>query len=224
MHFAPKPCALGRIAVVLFALGGCATSSQLISATSIEAKIAALRMGQSTKTDVENVLGSDHSVDSNRWAYNFSDAAFDVSERKQGPGLGILPLSAGIAPTNTRAVVTVAFNDAGVMTRLAVARYFAAPFINDYWFEIKDASKQSLQSIAKMGETAGMKAVDLDSEAGTLTLADQSSEAKITVKLEGTTLRLTSRNPNDRLGSEYRVYTKRESALTDQIANSNIVQ
>lgn len=212
------------ILLAFFTAGACATSGQVISESSIEERIAALRLGHSTKPDVEKILGLDRSTDGNRWAYNFSDSAFDISERRQGPGLGIIPVSAGVTPTNTRAVVTVAFDEAGIMKRLEVARFFDEPYVNDYWYRVKDTAKEPLHSIAKIGEAAGMKVIGLDTEAGNFTLEDQSTKAKITVKLDGTTLRLTSRNPHHRLGPEYRAYTKREHTLTDRIASSQIVQ
>ena len=209
---------------ILLTVAGCSTSGQVISESTIEERISALRISRTTKADVEKILGLDHSTDRNRWAYNFSDTAFDIFERKQGPGLGILPISAGVFPTNTRAVVMVAFNDSGVMKRLEVARFFEEPFINDYWYAIKDAAKETLDSIAKMAEAAGMKVVGLDKDAGMFTLEDNGTRAKIAVKLDGQTLRLTSRNPHHRLASEYRAYAKRESALTSRIADSEIVQ
>ena len=211
-------------AAILLAIAGCSTSGQMISESTVEERISSLRIGQSTKADVEKILGLDHSTDRNRWAYNFSDTAFDISERKQGPGLGILPISAGVVPTNTRAVVSMAFNEAGVMKRLEVTRFFEEPFINDYWFAIKDAASEPLDSIAKLAESAGMKVVGLDKEAGMFTLEDDGTRAKIAVKLDGRTLRLTSRNPHHRLASEYRAYAKREYALTSRIADSEIVQ
>ena len=224
IYFNLKRGSYALIVVGLLALGGCTTSGQVVSESTMEERIITLRIGQTTKTDVERILGADHSTDRNRWAYNFSDTAFDIAERKQGPGLGILPISAGVVPTNTRAVVTVAFNDTGVMKRLEVSRFFDEPFINDYWFALKDAGNEPLESIAKMGETAGMKVVGLDKQGGTFTLEDNGTKAKIAVKLDGKTLRLTSRNPHHRLASEYRAYTKRESALTTSIADSEIVQ
>jgi len=196
----------------------------MISESTMEERITTLRIGQTTKADVEKILGVDHSTDRNRWAYNFSDTAFDIFERKQGPGLGILPISVGVFPTNTRAVVTVAFNDKGVMKRLEVARFYEEPFINDYWYEVKAAAKEPLDSIAKIGAAVGMKVAGLDEEAGTFTLEDNGTRAKIAVKLDGQTLRLTSRNPHHRLASEYRAYAKREYALTSRIADSEIVQ
>src|SRR5574341_2576070 len=112
-HIAVKRQSCVMILLAFFAVSACATSGQVISESSIEERITALRLGQSTKPDVEKVLGLDRSTDGNRWAYNFSDSAFDISERRQGPGLGIIPVSAGVTPTNTRAVVTVVFDDQG---------------------------------------------------------------------------------------------------------------
>ena len=57
---------------------------------------------ESTKSDVERILGPDHSTDQNRWSDNFSDRVYDVAERSYRPALGILPFTAGVVPTNTR--------------------------------------------------------------------------------------------------------------------------
>jgi hypothetical protein len=208
----------------LLAAGGCTTSGQVISEQSMEERIATLRIGQSTKSEVESALGLEHSTDRNRWAYNFSDSVFEIAERRQGPGLGVLPINAGVFPTNTRAVVTLAFNDGGFVQRLEVARFFSDPFINDYWFFVKETAKEPLESIAKLGEAAGMKVVGLEKEGTAFTLEDNRSKAKIAVKLDGKTLRVTSHNPHHRLASEYRAFTKREHALMNSVADSEIVQ
>jgi len=52
----------------------------------------------------------------------------------------------------------------------------------------------------------------------------RNSKARIAVKLDGQILRVTSRNPHHRLGNEYRVYSKRESAFTNSIAESDLIQ
>jgi hypothetical protein len=209
---------------MLLTIAACSSTGQVISESSIEERIAALTVGQSTKADVERILGSGYTIDRNSWAYNFSDTAFDVSERKQGPGLGIIPVSAGVVPTNTRAVVSVAFNDSGVLKRLDVTRLFDQPFVNDYWYALTSGANEPLEAIAKLGESAGMKVVGLDKDARAFTLEDNGTRAKIMVKIDGQTLHLTSRNPHSRLTSEYRAYAKRESALTRRIADSEIVQ
>jgi hypothetical protein len=41
--------------------------------------------------------------------------------------LGALPVSAGVFPTNTRAVVTVGFSEAGIVKTIEVARFFEEP-------------------------------------------------------------------------------------------------
>ncbi|HWH77807.1 MAG TPA: hypothetical protein VNT76_10570 [Candidatus Binatus sp.] len=208
----------------LIAISGCASSGQTISESSIEERIALLRIGESTKSDVERILGIDHSVDRNRWAYNFSDTVYELAERRQGPGLGILPLSAGVSPTNTRAVVTAQFDGNGVVKQLEIMRYFEDPFINEYWYLVKESEKEPLQSVAKLGESIGMKAALIDADAGTFTLEDVGTKAKIAVKLEGQKLHLTTRNPHHRLSGEYRAFAKREYALTTALTDSEMVQ
>src|SRR5262245_12701938 len=96
--------------LVLMAVAGiyaCSTSPELVSEVAVEDKLARIRLGQSDKTEIESIFGVEHGNDRNRWAYYFSDRQFEISERQQGPGLGALPVSAGIVPTNTRALVVV---------------------------------------------------------------------------------------------------------------------
>lgn len=107
------------------------SSPELISEISVEDKIARLTIGQSDKSEVESIFGVERGSDRNRWAYNFDDRQFEISERRQGPGLGAIPVSAGVVPINTRAVVTPTFSPAGIVKRIEVARFFDEPFIND---------------------------------------------------------------------------------------------
>jgi outer membrane protein assembly factor BamE (lipoprotein component of BamABCDE complex) len=204
-------------------LDGCATSPELVSQVSVEAKVDRLKIGQS-KSEVESIFGTDHGNDRNRWIYQFADKEFAFSERRQGAGVGVLPISAGVVPTNTRAVVSVNFTAAGIVRAIEVTRFFDEPFINDYWFLVREAAKNPLESLAAIGESVGFKVAALDQDAGTFSLEDPGSKARLAVKLDGSTLRVTSRNPHHRLANEYRVYTKRESALTNGIANSELVQ
>jgi len=118
----------------------------------------------------------------------------------------------------------VAFNDSGIVKRLEITRFFQEPYINDYWFVIKESASKPLDSIVKLGEGTGMKVAELNEKAGTFTLEDSGTRARISVRLDGQTLRLTSRNPYNRLASEYRSYSKREVAFTSRIADSEIVQ
>ena len=214
----------GLVILALVAIYGCTNSGQMIAEGSIEDRIALLRVGETTKSDVERILGTDHDTDRNRWSYNFSDTVYEVAERRYGPGLGILPFNAGVVPTNTRAVVLMSFNDSGVIKHLEVARFFEDPFVNDYWYLVKKAGAEPLESIAALAESVGMKVVGLDKQAGTFTLEDIGTKAKIAVKLEGQTMHLNSRNPHHRLAPEYRAFTKREYALTSGIIDSEVVQ
>lgn len=207
--------------LALLAIYGCSSSPELVS---VEDKIARLRLGQTGKIEVESIFGVEHGNDRNRWAYNFSDRQFEIFERRQGAGLGALPITAGVIPINTRALVVVTFNETGVVKRIEVARFFDEPFVNDYWYIVKEAAKDPMESLASLGESMGFKAAGLDREAGTFTLEDPNSKARIAVKLDGQILRVTSRNPHHRLANEYRVYSKRESAFTNSIADSEIVQ
>ncbi|MGH7852014.1 MAG: hypothetical protein ACREP3_01125 [Candidatus Binatia bacterium] len=210
--------------VALLSFYGCTTSPEFVSEISVEDKIARLRIGESDKSAVENIFGPDHGSDRNRWIYQFADKQFEISERRQGPGLGALPVSAGVIPTNTRAVVTVGFSEAGIVKAIEVARFFEQPFINDYWFLVNQSVKDPLESVAAISESAGFKVAGLDKDAGTFNLEDPRSKARLAVKLDGQILKITSRNPHHRLANEYRAYVKRESALTNGIANSDLVQ
>src|SRR5512135_1773239 len=208
----------------LLTFQSCSSSPEFISEVSVEDKVARLRIGQSDKNEVESIFGTDHGNDRSRWIYQFADQQFEIAERRQGPGLGALPISAGVVPTNTRAVVTVAFNEAGIVKAVEVARFFDVPFVNDYWYLIKTSAKEPLDAIAAIGGSVGFKAAGMDKDSGTFSLEDPSSKARLSIKLDGQTLRVTSRNPYHRLANEYRAYTKRESAFTDAIANSDLVQ
>jgi hypothetical protein len=202
----------------------CSSSPQFVSETAVEDKIARLRIGQSDKNDVESIFGTEHGNDRNRWTYPFADQQFEISERRRGPGLGALPIAAGVVPTNTRALVSVTFNEAGIVKAIEVARYFEEPFVNEYWHLVKESAKDPLEAVAAIGESVGFKAAGLDKDAGTFSLGDPTSKARITVKLDGQILKVTSRNPHHRLATEYRAYTKRESAFTNAIASSDFVQ
>ena len=153
--------------LTLLAIYGCSSSPELVS---VEDKIARLRLGQTGKIEVESIFGVEHGNDRNRWAYNFSDRQFEIFERRQGAGLGALPITAGVIPINTRALVVVAFNETGVVKRIEVARFFDEPFVNDYWYILKEAAKDPMESLASLGESMGFKAAGLDREAGTFTL------------------------------------------------------
>ena len=210
--------------LALISIYGCAHSPQFVSETTVEDKIARLKIGQTGKSEVETIFGPEHGYDRNRWVYQFADTQFEIARAGQGAGPGGLPIAAGVVPTNTRALVTVTFNDAGILKRVEVARFFSEPFVNDYWYLVKQPSKEPLQAVADIAESVGFKVAGLDPDAGTFVLEPPASKARIAVKLDGQTLRVTSTNPHHRTGIEYRVYSKRETAFTNSIADSEFVQ
>jgi hypothetical protein len=224
MRLANLKSCLAALMLIILAAHGCSGTPDFVSEVSVEDKIARLRLGESDKSEVESIFGTDRGNDRNRWSYHFADKQFEISERRQGPGLGALPVAAGTVPTNTRAVVTVSFSEAGVVKAIEAARFFEEPFVNDYWFLVKESAKDPLESIAGVAEANGFKVSGLDKGAGTFSLEDPTSKARIAVKLDGRTLRITSRNPHHRLAKEYRAYTKRESALTNGITAADLVQ
>lgn len=203
---------------------GCSGTPELVSEVSVEDKISRLRLGESDKSEVEGIFGTDHGNDRNRWSYHFADKQFEIAERRQGPGIGALPVAAGTVPTNTRAVVTVSFSETGIVKAIEVARFFEEPFINEYWFLVKESAKDPLESVAAIAETNGFKVIGLNKDEGTFALEDPTSKARLAIKVEGRLLKITSRNPHHRLAKEYRAYTKRESALTNGIIASDLVQ
>jgi hypothetical protein len=212
--------------IVLLAILGlysCTSSPELVSETTLDDKVSKLRIGQSDKPAVESVLGSDHGSDRNYWIYQFADKQFEIFER-QGTAAAAFPISAGVVPTNTRAVVTVSFSQAGIVKRIEVARFFDEPFVNDYWFLMRETVKDPLASLANLAESVGFKIAGVNKDDGVFSFEDPGSKARGAVKLDGPILRITSRNPHHRLASEYRVYTRRESALTNALGNSELVQ
>lgn len=197
--------------------------SQMVSETSLEERLAGLKIGQTTRSGVASALGTDRGNDDKRWLFYISDSAFSVRANQHKFFGGILPVTAGVTPTNTRAIIMVSFDDAGVLSRLEVERFFEQPFVNDYWFQVKDSAKEPLRSFAGIADSMGFKVIGLDKDAGSFALEDSSSLASIAVMLQGQTLRLTSKNPHDRLASEYRAYRKREAALLTRIADSGLI-
>jgi hypothetical protein len=203
---------------------GCVTSPQYVSESTVEDKIARLKIGQTGKSEVELIFGPEHGYDRNRWVYHFADTQFEIAMAGQAAGNPAIPIAAGVVPTNTRALVTVTFNEAGLLKRIEVARFFGEPFVNDYWYLVKETTHEPLTSIASMAESAGLKVAALDREAGTFALEYPGTKARMAVKLDGQMLRITSTNPHNRTGIEYRLYSKRENAFTTSIAESDLVQ
>ncbi len=196
---------------------GCA-AVQLISEQSVENKLAKVKLGASTKAEIENLFGKEHGAENLRWIYNLSDTALGISEQKTGTRVGIFPVEVATTPTNTRALITVHFTGSGTVNGLEVARFFNPPFTNDYWYLINGGAEKILKSAERAGETSNFRVVGSNTSAGRFALEDSLSKAQITVTLAKQTLHISSINPYDPLANEYRVFTKRESAFIDKIS------
>ena len=208
-----------RLIIVLIVgmIPGCA-SVRLISQQSVEDKIAQVRLGVTTMGEVETLFGTQHGNEDRRWFYNLSDTTLEISERKTGTLSGVFPVAPATVVTNTRALISVRFTDSGNVGALEVARFFDLPFNNDYWYIIKEDAQNVLDSIMRSAEASDFRVAQSDKAAGMFTLEDGTSNARVVVKLENQTLHITSKNPHDRLTSEYRVFSKKERAFTNNVS------
>ena len=206
-----------RVGIFLFVAAlfvhGCA--GEVISEQSVENKLANVTLGVTTKAEIENLLGNKHGAENLRWIYNLSDTAMGISGSDERAA-GALPFR--VAPTNTRALITVRFTESGTVNGLEVARFFKPPFTSDYWYLIKAGTENILESAAQAGETSNFRVIGFDKSAGRFALEDDLSKARITVTLEKQILHITSINPHSQTTREYRAFAKRESALIDKIS------
>jgi hypothetical protein len=210
------------VALAIALLQGCA-SVQLISPQAVEDRVGQIKLGVTTMSEIETILGTQHGSENQQWFYNISDTAVEISERKTGILSDIFPVAPATVATNTRALIAVRFTDAGKVTALEVARFFDPPFINDYWYRIKDGAPKVLEQLMSTGEFNDFRVADSDKSAGTFTLEDSTSSARIMIKLENQTLHIMSKNPHDRLTTEYRVFTKRERAFITKISTADFL-
>jgi len=205
------------------AVSGC-PSGQSVSQQSVEEKVARVVLGQTTSSEVEATFGSPYLKVRQLWYYNFSDTEPGFKTVNTRIGASMIPPLPTTVSTNTRALITLRVSDAGIVTGLEVQRYFSPPYMQDYWYLLKESSDKQLEAIARMGESNGFKVVALDKAAGKFTLQDPSSKASIAVTVQGQMLHITSTNPYDRVANEYRGFVKRENAFTDAVAQSEVVQ
>jgi hypothetical protein len=210
------------VALAIALIQGCA-SVQLISQQSVEDRVGQIKLGVTTMSEVERIFGTQHTSENRHWFYNLSDTAVEISERKTGMLSGVFPVAPATVATNTRALITVGFTDTGKVTALEVARFFDPPFNNDYWYRIKDGAQNVIEAVISAGEASDLRVAESDKSAGMLALEDTASNVRIVVKLENQTLHITSKNPHDRLTTEYRVFTKREHAFINKISTADFL-
>lgn len=219
----PLPIFKRMMVVLAFALlQGCA-SVQQISQQSVEDKVAKIKLGVTTMSEVETVFGARQGGENQRWFYNLSDTAVQITERKTGLFSGAIPVAPASVATNTRALITVGFADDGKVAALEVTRFFDPPFNNDYWYRMKDGAQNVLNSVISAAEASDLRVWGSDKSAGMVALEDTTSNARIVVTLEAMTLHITSQNPHDRLTTEYRVFTKRERAFINKISTADFL-
>ena len=103
-----------------------------------------------------------------------------------------MPVRPATTATNTKALITVRFSPAGIVKGLEVSRYFEMPFITEYWFLVKNLPENALEAIARAGESSGFKLGELNQAAGTASLEDIGSDARIRIVLDQHLLHLIS--------------------------------
>src|SRR5215813_2626972 len=87
-----------------------------------ENKLRTVRLGVMTKTDVESILGKPFGAEPTRWTYNIATPA-----ERSFPFLSGRSLA-----TPTTGLITVRFNESGLVNGLELARYSEVPFKNEY--------------------------------------------------------------------------------------------
>lgn len=223
-----KPCHLAfklLTAFALFSLAGCASQEPtFVSQLEVEHKLSRIVVGQTHKNEVEAVLGTAKPKEANFWVYNIADTATEYQNIRTPIMEGAIPPLPTTVITNTRVLATLHFDAAGIVKGLETARYFSVPYVNEYRYRTKGAPDKILELVAKLGEGAGLKVTALEKSAGTFTLEDAGSKARLAVTLTDQLLHITSTNPHDRMSNEYRAYTKREVAFTEKLSSAEWVQ
>ena len=209
-------CYFCLVIILLFTIGCAGVHS--ISEEAVQEKLTQIKLGLTTKEEIENLFGKNHSTDQSSWTYHLSDSAMAVSQSTRNGWGGLFPLTFATVPTNTRALITVTFKDSQTVTSLKVERFFNAPFINDYFYFLDRVAE--LESAARAGETSNFRVGGFDKSAGKLVLEDDANNGQIVVEFNKPILHVTSINPYDRLSNEYRVFIKRETQFIDKIFTS----
>jgi hypothetical protein len=161
------------------------------------------------------------------WTYSLSDTGLDNSpnivgvSREQAKGRVIsIPT---IMPTNTRALITVRFNENDTVNALEVAQFFNNPFIDYYHFFLDRVTDGTLESVVRAGEMSNFRVADFDKSTGRFPLLEKGpSDARIIVKLENQVLHIASMNPYDRLSNEYRLFRRRETQLIERVSAATV--
>ena len=200
---------------------GCATG-QFISQEKLQEKVGKIQVGFTTQKEIENLFGKPYLIENRSWTYGLSDTGLDNSPRFVTSNGRVIPIPT-IMPTNTRALVTVRFNENDTVNALEVAQFFNNPFINYYHFFLDRVTDGTLESVMRAGEMSNFHAADFDKSTGRFLLLEKgASDARIIVKLENQILHITSMNPYDRLSNEYRLFRRSETQLIERISAATV--
>ena len=182
----------------------------------MQQKVSKIKLGLTTKEEIESLFGKEHTTEKFSWGYNLSDTAFGVSQSPRNGWSGLFPVTVTTVPTNTRALITVTFTDHQTVSTLHVKRFFNTPFVNDYFFLDPDPE---LNSAKNVGDS---RVSGFDKSAGKSVLEDGSNNGQIVVEFKQPILHVRSINPYDRLSNAYRVFVKRETEFIETISASTV--
>ena len=203
------------LVIALLVANGC-TAVRSVSEEDVQQKVSKIKLGLTTKEEIESLFGKNHSTDQSSWTYHLSDSAMAVSQSTRNGWGGLFPLTFATVPTNTRALITVTFTDHQTVSTLHVKRFFNTPFVNDYFFLAPDPALNSAENV---GDS---RVSGFDKSAGKSVLEDGSNNGQIVVEFKQPILHVRSINPYDRLSNAYRVFVKRETEFIETISASTV--
>jgi len=203
------------LVIALLVANGC-TAVRSVSEEDVQQKVSKIKLGLTTKEEIESLFGKEHTTEKFSWGYNLSDSAFGVSQSPRNGWSGLFPVTVTTVPTNTRALITVTFTDHQTVSTLHVKRFFNTPFVNDYFFLDPDPELNSAENV---GDS---RVSGFDKSAGKSVLEDGSNNGQIVVEFKQPILHVRSINPYDRLSNAYRVFVKRETEFIETISASTV--
>ena len=203
------------LVIALLVANGC-TAVRSVSEEDVQQKVSKIKLGLTTKEEIESLFGKEHTTEKFSWGYNLSDTAFGVSQSPRNGWSGLFPITVMTVPTNTRALITVTFTDHQTVSTLHVKRFFNTPFVNDYFFLAPDPELNSAENV---GDS---RVSGFDKSAGKSVLEDGSNNGQIVVEFKQPILHVRSINSYDRLSNAYRVFVKRETEFIETISASTI--
>jgi len=203
------------LVIALLVANGC-TAVRSVSEEDVQQKVSKIKLGLTTKEEIESLFGKEHTTEKFTWGYNLSDSAFGVSQSPRNGWSGLFPVTVTTLPTNTRALITVTFTDHQTVSTLHVKRFFNTPFVNDYFFLAPDPALNSAENV---GDS---RVSGFDKSAGKSVLEDGSNNGQIVVEFKQPILHVRSINSYDRLSNAYRVFVKRETEFIETISASTI--